>query len=87
MKELLQYILEEICGSKDFEITETESTETESSVKTAPGKYINFTVKAKPENIGLIIGKNGKTIRAIRNILRVRATLEKSGVSLTVVEA
>jgi predicted RNA-binding protein YlqC (UPF0109 family) len=36
--------------------------------------------------MGLIIGKRGKTIRTIRNLLRVRATLEKKGVSVAVVE-
>ena len=36
--------------------------------------------------IGLIIGKNGKTIRAIRNLLRVRAAIEKKAVFVSVSE-
>lgn len=45
---------------------------------------ITFNIKAPEESIGLIIGKNGKTIKTIRNLLKVRATLDKKKVNLTV---
>lgn len=80
MKNLLQYILENITGSSDFEIIEAGSQEGNEN-------YVNYEIKANPEIIGLIIGKSGKTIRSIRNLLRVRATLDNKGVSVSVNEA
>lgn len=76
MKELLEYIIEGITGTRDFEIEETKN-----------NGSVNFLVKAVPENIGLIIGKKGRTIKAIRTLLRVRATLEKKAVTLSISEA
>lgn len=75
MKELLQFIVKEITGSK--EITIEESSE---------DNRTRLAILAKPENIGIIIGKGGNTIRAIRNILRVKATLEKRAVYVEVSE-
>ena len=79
MKELLEYILEGITGSKSFDIVESPS-------KGDTSDFINIEIKADPKIIGLIIGKSGNTIRVIRNLLRVRATLEKKGVSVSVSE-
>lgn len=73
MKDLLTFILKGITGKKDLEIVE----ETE-------GERIHFLVKAPEEIIGIIIGKEGKTIKAIRSLLKVRAILEKKGVSVSV---
>ncbi|PIP57013.1 RNA-binding protein, partial [Candidatus Woesebacteria bacterium CG22_combo_CG10-13_8_21_14_all_45_10] len=39
-------------------------------------------LKVPPEDMGLVIGKGGTTIKAIRNLIRVRATLEKRGASV-----
>lgn len=76
MRELLEYILSELLEKGDYKIDEENN-----------DGFSNFVVKADKEVIGLIIGKNGKTIRAIRNLLRVRATLNGSAVNLSVVEA
>lgn len=47
------------------------------------GNFVRLLVKVEPEeNAGMVIGKGGGTIKAIRNILRVKATLEKKGVSV-----
>ena len=78
MKELVNYILEGITTKKDFELVITESADNEN--------YISIEIKANPDIIGQIIGKNGQTIKSIRNLLRVRATLEKKGVSVFVTE-
>ena len=75
MKELLTFILKEMLGNEDFKIEESED----------DGR-IDFEIKTKKENIGLIIGKNGRIIKAIRNILKVRGTLEKKLVYLRVTE-
>ena len=73
MKELLNYILKEILDKTEFEINEREE----------DGKTI-FTIIVDPESIGLVIGKGGLTIKAIQNLLRVRARLENKMVYLNV---
>lgn len=75
MRKLLEFLLKGITGKEDFTIEENEE-----------GDSINFEVEAGQDSIGMIIGRGGKNIRAIRNILKVRATLEKKGVSISVSE-
>lgn len=76
MKELLLFILEQITGSKDFEVDQQE---------TEDGK-VDLFVKAPQEIIGLIIGKQGKTIKNIRRIVSVRAALENKVVNISLQE-
>jgi len=73
MKDLLDFLLKGLLGKEKFEIVETEDT----------GRIL-FTIKTAPENVGLVIGKGGRTIKSLRNVLKVRATLEKVAVSLNV---
>lgn len=73
MKELLNFIIEGILGSKDFEITEKEE----------DGQYI-LQIQVKPEEAGLIIGKGGQTIKSIQNIMRVKARKENRSVFVKV---
>ncbi len=79
MEKLLEYLIVGITNSKDYSVIKTEDDST-------PNNHINFEIKASPEIIGIIIGKEGKTVRAIRNLLRVKATLDKIAVSLSVTE-
>ena len=76
MKKLLEFILKKITGSDDFSVS--ESTE---------GTFLTLDVSAKPEIIGMIIGKEGKTIKNIRKILSVRGVLEQKSVRINVTEA
>lgn len=73
MKDLLIFILKGITGKKDLDVVE----ETE-------GDRTHFLIKAPEDSVGIIIGKEGKTIKAIRLLLKVRATLEKKGVAVSV---
>lgn len=75
MKELLEYILKGILGETQFYVTEE-----------VDGDFVRLLIKVEPEYAGIVIGKGGGTIKAIRNILRVRATLEKKGVSVNLAE-
>lgn len=43
---------------------------------------INFLLTVAPEDMGLIIGKSGQTIRAIRKLLTIRAIAENVRVNL-----
>ena len=61
MKELLHYIISSITGSDDFEIKEVEE-----------DSRVDFKIIIDKEFIGLIIGKGGKTIQSIRNLLKIK---------------
>lgn len=76
MKDLLAFLISEITGAKtkeDFEVSED----------TIEGKTI-LNVVSKPDIIGLIIGKEGKTIKNIRKIVSVRAVLENKSINISV---
>lgn len=75
MKDLVKFLIQKITGSEDFEIEESQDERGEL-----------LTVKAKPEIIGLIIGKQGKTIKNIRRIASIRATMESKFVNINVTE-
>lgn len=76
MKDLLTFLLTKITGieNPDVDVNEEDG-------------YVHFDIKADPNIIGLIIGKQGKTIKMIRKILRVRATTERKKVDISVSEA
>lgn len=76
MKDLLDYLLKGVLGEEKFEIEEIDE---------GSGR-VNYMVKTDPKNIGLIIGKGGKMIKSLRNILKIRATLEKKAVTLNISE-
>lgn len=75
MKELLEYMLKGILGSEKFEVGEAED----------EGRIV-YTIRIDPKNIGLIIGKGGHMIKSLRNVLKIRATLEKKAVALNIGE-
>lgn len=79
MKELLDFILRNILGkTSKFEVTE------EDDLPAQAGGIVKLTVKTAEDEGGMVIGKGGKVIKAIRNILRIKATLEKKKIILLV---
>ena len=63
MKNTLIYIVSSIVENpKEVEVKEEES-----------GGVVNFTVTVAKEDMGKIIGKNGKVIKSIRNVMRIPA--------------
>lgn len=73
MKDLLDFLLKGLLLEEKYSIEEAEDA----------GRII-YTIKTDPKNIGLIIGKGGHMIKSLRNLLKVRATLEKRAVSLNI---
>lgn len=74
MKELLEFIIKNILEKDSkFEILEEDD-----------GSIIKLTVKTSDEDGGMVIGKGGKVIKSIRNILRIKATLDKKKIILLV---
>lgn len=75
MQDLLEFLVKGITGKDDFTIKEDQE-----------GDRSDFSIQISPDVFGMVIGKGGKTIRAIRNLVKVRATLEKKGINVSVVE-
>ncbi len=76
MKDFLSYLITSIVEKeKEVEITESE----ESGV-------ITFSIKVDPADMGRVIGKNGKVIKAIRNIMKIPAMKENKKVFVTLLE-
>lgn len=78
MKNLLEFLINKITvatPAEDFSVSE----------ETNEGKTV-LTVSAKPDIIGLIIGKEGKTIKNIRKIVSIRAVLENKSVNISVIQ-
>lgn len=77
MKELLAFLIKNITGEseKNFDISES----------TVDGRT-TLTITANPNIIGIIIGKEGKTIKNIRKIVAVKAVLQKTSVNISVIE-
>lgn len=77
MKDLLTYLTHGITGNSDITIEESEDTE---GIKT-------YLIKAPKEVMGLLIGKQGKTIQAIRTLCKTRAIVEGTRISVQLEEA
>ena len=76
MKDLLSYIVTSLVtnpGAVSIEETNEEGN-------------VNLNLTVDPKDMGLIIGKGGQTIRAIRKLLTVRAIAENVRVNLQLVE-
>lgn len=54
--------------------------------KSQDGQNINFSIFIPKEDIAKVIGKNGKMIKSIKNILRIRGVKENMFVTVEVNE-
>lgn len=76
MDKALKYIVSSIADDSDaVEIREEE----------AEG-VVNFYIKVAKEDIGKVIGKEGKIIKAIRNALRILAMKENKRIFISLEE-
>lgn len=73
MKELVEYIVKSIVNTPDAVIV-GESVDQDGSV--------NLTLTVDVSDMGLVIGKSGQTIKAIRKLLITRAMADNKRVSL-----
>jgi predicted RNA-binding protein YlqC (UPF0109 family) len=74
MQDLLTYILDSIIEG-EYTITEEED-----------NGFIVYKINAPQDQIGRIIGKNGKTIHAIKTLLKVRAVRENIKIDIQISE-
>lgn len=76
MRDLLHYIVTNIVSKPDEVKIEEENNQ----------GNVDLFLTVDPSDMGLIIGKGGQTIRAIRKLLTVRAIVENVRVNLQLVE-
>jgi len=74
MKNFLEFLLLHLVSNPDaIEITQEEQED-----------YTEFIIKVHPEDIGRIIGRQGRTIQAIRTLAKVRAIQDDIRVRITI---
>ena len=77
MKKALEYIVTQIVDEpKEVEITEQED-----------NGVVNFTIRVASSDMGKVIGKNGKVIRAIRNIIKISAIKQNKKINIALIES
>jgi predicted RNA-binding protein YlqC (UPF0109 family) len=76
MKKALSYIISSIVDDPEkVDITETENE-----------GVINFTVSVAKEDMGKIIGKGGKVIKAVRNVIKIPAIKQNKKIYISLSE-
>lgn len=75
MKKLLELILDSIFDNKDITVDETEE-----------DGIITLTIHAPQEEMGKIIGKKGKVINSMKQVIKILAIKEDKKVELQVAE-
>jgi len=76
MKDILTYIIKGIVDNDEkVEITEEENQ-----------GIVNLTVSVDPADMGRVIGKEGKVIKAIRNVMRIPAMKQNKKIYITLAE-
>ncbi len=76
MKDAISFIVASIVENKD-KIQITEEVE---------GDFINFRISVDKEDMGKVIGKNGKVIRAIRNVIKIPAIKQNKKINILLEE-
>lgn len=73
MKDILTYIISSIVNNADeVKIEEQEE-----------NGIVNFTITVSKEDMGRVIGKNGKIIKSIRNIMKIPALKQNKKVFIS----
>ena len=76
MKDLLNYIIEHfVSHPEEIHIEEEED-----------AGFVQLRLRVHPEDMGIVIGRGGNIIRALRNVLRIKAIKENKRVNLELVE-
>lgn len=75
MIELLEYLVKELTGSDEIKIEHSND-----------GTIDVYTIVAPQPVMGLLIGKEGKVIRALRSLAKARAIVDQAGISIQLKE-
>jgi predicted RNA-binding protein YlqC (UPF0109 family) len=77
MKDTLAYIVSSIVDNADAVAIDEQEEE----------GVTNFIIHVSKEDVGKVIGKEGKIIRAIRNIMKIPAIKQNKRIHVSVAEA
>jgi len=77
VKELLEYLVTSIVEHpKEVVVEETEE-----------GGQINLNLKVHPDDMKIVIGKQGRTIRALRELVKIKAIKKNKKVNVNLLES
>lgn len=76
MKDTLQYIISSIVDKPEAVNIEEQTTD----------GITNLIISVDKEDMGKIIGKEGKVIRSIRNIMKIKAMKQGMRINITIAE-
>ena len=76
MKELVEVIAKALVTNPDAVVVAQQT----------DGNEVSLTLNVAPEDMGKVIGKQGRIVKAIRTVLKVAATKEDKHVTLDVIE-
>lgn len=79
MKELLEFVLKQIVSHPDEISVEESSDEMDPT-------FVKLLITANEEDRGLIIGRNGGNISALRDLIGIKAVQENKKVRLEIVD-
>lgn len=77
MRDTLHYIVSSIVDNPDAVSVHEEDTD----------GIVTLTVSVAKEDMGKVIGKEGKVIRAIRNVMKIKAMKENKKINISLAEA
>lgn len=76
MKNLLLYLVQSLVDHPDEVLVSQSQTQ----------DMTNLSLKVNPQDIGKVIGKEGKIIRALRNVVKILAIKEGKRVNIELIE-
>lgn len=76
MKDLVEYIVKQIVNHPEEVVVE----------ETSDNGAISLTLTVNPEDMGMVIGKSGQTIKSIRKLLISKAIVDNVRVNLALSE-
>ena len=77
MKEFLEFLVKGIVKKEGDIVIEEERNQ---------DNIINLKLKVDKEDMGIVIGKEGKTIKSLRNLLKAKAIRENVRVNLELID-
>ncbi len=76
MKDILEFIVKQIVDNPDSVVIE----------ETDDNGFVTLTITVAKEDMGKIIGKEGKIIRAIRNTMKIPAIKQQKKIQISLAE-
>ena len=76
MKDTLHFIVSAIVDNPDAVVIDEQQED----------GFVNFIITVAPEDMGKVIGKEGKVIRSIRNIMKIKAMKYNQRIKISLAE-